>query len=75
MYIWFDWKYTGLLIRLIDRRIKEGTYGVFCHVDEYFYVWGSIRMIRLYDGMYPMPNDMLAEIGPPPRCSDKKTIQ
>ena len=23
-------------------------------------------MIRLYDGMYPMPNDMLAEIGPPP---------
>ena len=21
-------------------------------------------MIRLYDGMYPMPNDMLAEIGP-----------
>ena len=26
---------------------------------------GSIRMIRLYDGMYPMPNDMLAEIGLP----------
>ena len=35
---------------------------------------GSIRMIRLYDGMYPMPNDMLAEIGPP-QGSDKKAIQ
>ena len=67
LYVQLNWLEVHRIVnKLIDRRIKEGTYCVFCHVDEYFYVWGSIRMIRLYDGMYPMPNDMLAKIGPPP---------
>ena len=75
LYVQLNWLEVHRIVnKLIDRRDKEGTYCVLCHVVEWDDMRGSIRMIRLYDGMYPMPNDMLAENRPPHRCSIKKTI-
>jgi len=67
LYVQLNWLEVHRIVnKLIDRRDKEGTYSGILPCCEWFDMRGSIRMIRLYDGMYPPPNDMLAEIGPPP---------